>query len=334
MDLHSAEQDRLLKKYYLGLASKQVDEPWHANGPKSVSPFVPCASGRIPIVLRAARLTSEDVLWDIGCGDGRVLHQAALQYGCTCVGMDIDASCVAEGRRRAECQGISHLCTFFCADMMALQPGCLRGERGWTKLGDAAEVAYASRPLRAPTVVLLFITSHGLARLTSFLHNEWQSGQLRVLTCVEHPNECFDFEAEDALFDTAAERASWPVYTAHASHGVFVIPPQHVSVSEWAAAEAEHEPNESLDETQADAAEVRVLTGLLSEAEIAELVCLGELMAKEEDEQQGVGVDEEIQLDWSLLGEDMVAEAEDAIHRSATHRVVHLHRAGRVQVRL
>ena len=129
--MHSAEQDGLLKKYYLnGAVAKQVEERWHANGPQSVSPFVPCASGRIPVALRAARLTSTDVLWDIGCGDGRILHQAAAQYGCTCVGIEIDATCVAEARERAENQGVGHLCTFLCADMMGLEPGRLAGRGG------------------------------------------------------------------------------------------------------------------------------------------------------------------------------------------------------------
>ena len=160
MDLHSAEQDGLLKKYYLGLDSKTVDEPWHANGPNSVSPFVPCASGRIPVALRAARLSSSDVLWDLGCGDGRILHQAAAQYGCRCVGLDIDASCVAEARQRSRDQGVDHLCTFLCANMTAFEPGCLRGANGAAVLGDAAEPDFVGTQFPAPSVVLLFITSH------------------------------------------------------------------------------------------------------------------------------------------------------------------------------
>eukprot|EP00966_Prymnesium_polylepis_P293809 6785196-Prymnesium_polylepis.1 len=153
LDAHSAEQDGLLKQYYLGLDAKESEERWHANGPLTISPFVPCASGRIPIAFRAGRLTSSDVLWDLGCGDGRILHQAATQFGCTCVGLDIDATCIADARARAESEGVGHLCTFLCADMMAFEPGCLRGDDGgWTTLGAAAEPDYVATPLRAPSV--------------------------------------------------------------------------------------------------------------------------------------------------------------------------------------
>ena len=72
LDAHSAEQDLLLNAFHLSQRERNeasADDPWSAAGPSSVSPFVPCAFGRIPAALRAARLTSDDVLWDLGCGD-------------------------------------------------------------------------------------------------------------------------------------------------------------------------------------------------------------------------------------------------------------------------
>ena len=87
----ASEQDALLRKYYLSRGTRDTTSRWSADGPKSISPFVPCCASRIPTVLRAARLMPDDVLWDLGCGDGRLLHHAAGQYGCRCVGVDIDA---------------------------------------------------------------------------------------------------------------------------------------------------------------------------------------------------------------------------------------------------
>ena len=71
VDAHTQEQGRLLRAFHFG-QDRPKDE-WSSTGPRSLSPFVPCASARIAAVFSAARLTHEDVLWDLGCGDGRVL---------------------------------------------------------------------------------------------------------------------------------------------------------------------------------------------------------------------------------------------------------------------
>ncbi|KAL3913821.1 MAG: hypothetical protein SGPRY_007845 [Prymnesium sp.] len=334
LDAHSCEQGELLHRYFLQAESKKCSDEWHANGPHSLSPFVPCASGRIPPALLAARLTASDALWDIGCGDGRILHQAALQYGCACVGIDIDASCIAEARRRALNQGVSHLCTFVCANMMRMAEGSLQGKGGWTELGSAAEEGYGSMRLRAPTALLLFITSHGLARLSPYLFGEWKRGGIRMLTCVENPNECFDFEAEDALFDETPHRSDWPVYLRHERDGIYVVPPCETSLEEWAAGEVEHKTAQMMDGATADSSEVCVLEGLLSLEEMDELARLGEDgESVEEGDAQAVREEEEgLVMDWSAPSVDAVGEAEDAIHAKAAHRVVHLHREGRIQV--
>ena len=68
MDCHSAEQQALLATYFASRVEREAaaaDNPWSADGPRSLAPFVPCASGRIPVALRAARLTAEDVVWDL-----------------------------------------------------------------------------------------------------------------------------------------------------------------------------------------------------------------------------------------------------------------------------
>ena len=104
VDAHTQEQGRLLRAFHFG-QDRPKDE-WSSTGPRSLSPFVPCASARIAAVFSAARLTSEDVLWDLGCGDGRVLHQAAVQHGCRCVGLEIDRACVDEAKQRAAEQAV------------------------------------------------------------------------------------------------------------------------------------------------------------------------------------------------------------------------------------
>ena len=277
MDAHSAEQGALLQEYHFG--SKKVAEP-----PGSISPYVPCASRRIPAVLRAARLTKEDCFWDLGCGDGRVLHQAASQHGCHCVGVEIVEQCVEEAKERAEEQGVDELCQFAVCDLLQLQPGALRpmDDPEHARLGEALLHGEAEPALRSPTCVVLFITSHGLSRLRSWLRDEWARGGLRIITCVERLDSCFDFEAEDPLFGDEHEAAAalpLPIYTAHEADGVFVVPPLGTSLEEWAADEEAWGPHPALSPAEADASDPEVLRGVLTPEDIRALNDLAEACA-------------------------------------------------------
>jgi hypothetical protein len=77
LDLCEAEQSALAREFVL-TSKLYVDEPWSHAGPKSISPFAPCAETRLPHIFDAARISPDSVLWDLGCGDGRVLHEAAV----------------------------------------------------------------------------------------------------------------------------------------------------------------------------------------------------------------------------------------------------------------
>lgn len=53
--------------------------------------------------------TAQDVLCDLGCGDGRWLIQAALEFGCRCIGVDVEEERLQIGRARASALGLEHL---------------------------------------------------------------------------------------------------------------------------------------------------------------------------------------------------------------------------------
>ena len=168
VDAHTQEQGRLLRAFHFG-QDRPKDE-WSSTGPRSLSPFVPCASARIAAVFSAARLTHEDVLWDLGCGDGRVLHQAAVQHGCRCVGLEIDRACVDEAQLRAAEQGVAERCRFAVADLMRLPTGAMA-----SGVLDAAAADGPAAAAPPATVALLFITGHMLSRMSAWLHKEWTS---------------------------------------------------------------------------------------------------------------------------------------------------------------
>ena len=68
-------------------------------------------------MLDMAKVTQEDVVYDLGCGDGRFVITAAEKYGARGVGIDIDPKMIAISRRNAAEAGVEHLVEFRQADL-------------------------------------------------------------------------------------------------------------------------------------------------------------------------------------------------------------------------
>ena len=71
--------------------------------------FVPSAEEAIEEMLALARVQKGDLVYDLGCGDGRVVIAAARKRGCRAVGIDVDPSRVAESRRNVQQNHVGHL---------------------------------------------------------------------------------------------------------------------------------------------------------------------------------------------------------------------------------
>jgi len=54
------------------------------------SPYVPTKSADIDLILKNAQIKKDQVFLDLGCGDGRVVRQAAKKYGAYGIGIDIN----------------------------------------------------------------------------------------------------------------------------------------------------------------------------------------------------------------------------------------------------
>lgn len=52
--------------------------------------FVPTPQEVVEKMLELAKVTKDDVVYDLGCGDGRIVLTAARKYGCKAKGFDID----------------------------------------------------------------------------------------------------------------------------------------------------------------------------------------------------------------------------------------------------
>lgn len=84
----------------------------------SLAPYVPTPDDVVQRMLRLARVTPSDVVYDLGCGDGRIVIAAARAFGAHGVGVDIDPQRIAEAVAEAELAGVSHLVTFRVEDAM------------------------------------------------------------------------------------------------------------------------------------------------------------------------------------------------------------------------
>src|SRR5687767_1407643 len=69
-------------------------------------------------MLELAVLGPSDVVYDLGCGDGRIVIAAAQRHGVRGVGVDIDPQRIDEARRNATAAGVAHLVTFRAEDAL------------------------------------------------------------------------------------------------------------------------------------------------------------------------------------------------------------------------
>ncbi len=67
--------------------------------------YEPTPQKVVDALLRLAKVTEKDVLWDLGCGDGRIPVTAAKQYGCKACGFDIDPERVKDSLASAQARG-------------------------------------------------------------------------------------------------------------------------------------------------------------------------------------------------------------------------------------
>ena len=82
------------------------------------TPYVPSTQGNVDEMLRLARVQPNDVVYDLGSGDGRVVIAAARDWGARGVGLEIDAKLVMESRDLAEREGVAGRVSFREGDVL------------------------------------------------------------------------------------------------------------------------------------------------------------------------------------------------------------------------
>ena len=80
-------------------------------------PFVPTPPEVVDEMLKLADLRSGDLLYDLGCGDGRIVIAAAKRSGIRAVGIDIDPVRISESNANAAAAGVTDKVRFIEKDL-------------------------------------------------------------------------------------------------------------------------------------------------------------------------------------------------------------------------
>ena len=97
----------LLRRYGLGWSRRFVPD---------LAIYLPTPLEVVDKMLRLADVSPGDVLYDPGCGDGRIVIAAAEKYGIRAVGIDINPKRIAEARANAQRHGVERLVEFRLSD--------------------------------------------------------------------------------------------------------------------------------------------------------------------------------------------------------------------------
>ena len=80
-------------------------------------PYVPTADRVLDQMLDVAKITKQDVVFDLGCGDGRIVIAAAKRFGARGVGIDIDPQRIREANDNARAAGVQNQVKFILQDL-------------------------------------------------------------------------------------------------------------------------------------------------------------------------------------------------------------------------
>jgi SAM-dependent methyltransferase len=79
--------------------------------------YVPTPQNVVDEMLKLANVHKGDVVYDLGCGDGRTVVTAAKNYGVRAVGIDINPERIKESQDNAKKAGVTNLVTFRNEDL-------------------------------------------------------------------------------------------------------------------------------------------------------------------------------------------------------------------------
>lgn len=82
--------------------------------------FVPTDDLVVEAMLKMAAVTKDDILYDLGCGDGRIVVAAAMEREARAVGVDMDPRRIAEANALAEMVSVEHRVKFIQDNLLTV----------------------------------------------------------------------------------------------------------------------------------------------------------------------------------------------------------------------
>ena len=105
------------------LALVATPAAWQFPAPadsQSLAPYVPTPQDVVDRMLALAGVGPSDVVYDLGCGDGRIVITAAKKFGARGVGVDIDPDRIKESEANAKAAGVEGQVSFKLQDALAV----------------------------------------------------------------------------------------------------------------------------------------------------------------------------------------------------------------------
>jgi ubiquinone/menaquinone biosynthesis C-methylase UbiE len=150
--------------------------------------FVPTPQLVVNEMLKMAKVTKDDVIYDLGCGDGRIVITAAKMFGARGVGVDLDPNLIKISNMHAREKGVRNLVKF------------IKGDLFQTDLKEASVVAlYLTPELNVRLRPKFFRELKPGARVVSndFNMGDWKPDDMGRLSDVqyEYPDKIFKRDA-------------------------------------------------------------------------------------------------------------------------------------------
>ena len=111
-----AGQPHLCTTVVLGLLMLSRAGPTSQS--RNLAPYVPTPADVVERMLQVAKVGPRDVVYDLGCGDGRIVIAAAQKFGARGVGIDIDANLINQAEANAKAAGVERRVKFLVQDAM------------------------------------------------------------------------------------------------------------------------------------------------------------------------------------------------------------------------
>lgn len=83
-------------------------------------PYVPTPENIVAEMIKMAGINKNDIVYDLGCGDGRIIIMACLKTGARGVGVDIDPDRIKESRDNARKANVAGKVTFLQEDLFKM----------------------------------------------------------------------------------------------------------------------------------------------------------------------------------------------------------------------